>query len=336
MHGYRLVFPEPNKVSIERFDVPPLGEDEVLIENEYSVISAGTERANLIALPNTRGNFPIYHGYSAVGHIMDKGITVKNINIGERVIVYFGGHSSYSVKKAKDLVTVHKEVKSLDACLVVIAGMALQGVRKVKLELGESAMVIGLGLLGLFSVQFCKLSGGFPVVALDYCQERLELSRALGADYTFIPDQEKLTENCRDITNGSGFHTIIEVTGSSSALVQALELIAPQGRISLLGCTRISKDPIDFYKYVHCTGVKIIGAHTFVRPKYDSYPGYWTYNDDHRVVLDLIAAGRLKVKPMISEVVSPSIAQQVYAKVVEDPCAQIGIVFDWKQMQERG
>jgi threonine dehydrogenase-like Zn-dependent dehydrogenase len=197
-------------------------------------------------------------------------------------------------------------------------------------------MVIGQGLLGLFAVQFCRLSGSFPVVALDYDDQRLKLSKTLGADYAFTPDQEKLKDICRDITHEHGFHTIIEVTGSSSALVQALDLIAPRGRISLLGCTRISKDPIDFYKHVHLPGVSIVGAHTFVRPQYDSYPGYWTYNDDHRVVLDLIEAGRLQVSSMISEVVSPADAPKVYARLAEDPCAPLGIVFDWRQVQERG
>jgi 2-desacetyl-2-hydroxyethyl bacteriochlorophyllide A dehydrogenase len=334
MLGYRVVFPEPHKASLERFDVPALAADEVLIENEFSVISAGTDRANLIGLPNTKGTFPQYPGYSAVGRAVDTGAAVKEVGSGERVIVYFGGHSSHTVKKAAELVVVPKEVRSLDACLVVIAGMALQGVRKMRLELGESAMVIGQGLLGLFAVQFCRLSGGQPVVALDFDRQRLGLSGTLGADHVFAPDQERLSEVCREITHGHGFNAIIEVTGSSSALQQALQLIAPQGRISLLGCTRISKDPIDFYRYVHLPGVSIVGAHTFVRPKYESYPGYWTYNDDHRVVLDLIAAGRLQTAPMISEVVSPAKASHVYGRLAEDPCAPLGIVFDWGLIKE--
>jgi 2-desacetyl-2-hydroxyethyl bacteriochlorophyllide A dehydrogenase len=336
MQGYRVVFPEANKALLERFDTQTLDLDEVLIENEFSVISAGTERANLIALPNTQARFPKYPGYSAVGHVIEKGAAVSEIAVGERVIVYFGGHCSHSVKKAEELVTVPKEVQSLDACLVVIAGMALQGVRKLKLELGESSLVIGQGLLGLFSVQFCKLSGGLPVVSLDNDCERLELSKDLGADYVFTPDRDKLREMCMDITHGHGFRAIVEVTGSSSGLEQALHLIAPRGRISLLGCTRISKDPIDFYRYVHLPGVSLIGAHTFVRPKHDSYPGYWTHSDDHRALLGFIAAGRLQVAPLISQIVSPSCAPQVYERLAKNPCAPLGIVFDWKQVRKKG
>jgi 2-desacetyl-2-hydroxyethyl bacteriochlorophyllide A dehydrogenase len=333
MQAYRVVFPRPREASIEGFNIPLLNNNEVLIENEFSLISAGTDRANLMGMPNTKGRFPQYPGYSAAGHIVDKGDAVKGYDIGDRVIVYFGGHSSHSVKNVRDLVAIPGEVRSLDACFTAIAGMALQGVRKVRLELGESSMIIGQGLLGLFAVQFCKLSGGLPVAALDYDQKRLELSRALGADHAYAPDHEDLEKACRDITHGHGFHTVIEVTGSSAALVQALKLAARQGRVSLLGCTRISEDPIDFYKYVHLTGVSLIGAHTFVRPEQDSRPGFWTHTDDHRVILDLIAAGRLQVAPMISEVVSPSDAPEVYSRLADDPCAPLGIVFDWKLLK---
>ena len=127
-------------------------------------------------------------------------------------------------------------------------------------------------------------------------------------------------------------NAIIEVTGSARALEQALELAARQGRIALLGCTRVSDKPIDFYQMVHKPGVSIIGAHNFVRPSVDSYPGYWTRQDDYRVLLDLIASGRLKVRPIVSEVVSPAKAGPIYARLAADPQAPLGIVFDWQAL----
>lgn len=335
MNGYRVVFPEPGKAVLEDYSVPKLNSDEVLIETEFSVISAGTERAHLLDLPNTWGVFPRYPGYSAVGRVIDRGKNAKKPDIGERVIVYFGeGHCTYSVKKAEELIKVPDGVSSEDAAFVVIAGMALQGVRKAKLELGESSMVVGMGLLGLFSVQLCKLSGSIPVIAVDYNQQRLELSKSLGADYIFTPDHESLNDVLKDITNSRGPRAIIEVTGASSALKQALQIVAPQGRVILLGCTRIADDPIDFYRYVHHPGVSIVGAHTFIRPEKDSYPGYWTYNDDHRVLLELIKDGRLKVKPIISEIVCPKDASNIYSRLAKDPCAPLGILFDWKLMMK--
>jgi threonine dehydrogenase-like Zn-dependent dehydrogenase len=115
-------------------------------------------------------------------------------------------------------------------------------------------------------------------------------------------------------------------------LEQALELVAWEGRVALLGCTRVSDRPIDFYQKVHKPGVSIIGAHNYVRPQADSYPGYWTRQDDYRVLLDLMASGRLLAGPIISEVVQPEQAGAVYARLAADATAPLGIVFDWRRL----
>ena len=109
--------------------------------------------------------------------------------------------------------------------------------------------------------------------------------------------------------------------------------VAWQGRISLLGCTRVSDANIDFYQYVHQRGVSLVGAHTFVRPKVDSYPGYWTTQDDFRTLLALIAARKLKVQPIISEIVSPESAPAIYKRLAEEKNPPLGIVFDWSKIR---
>jgi len=84
---------------------------------------------------------------------------------------------------------------------------------------------------------------------------------------------------------------------------------------------------------VHHEGVSLIGAHTFVRPQVDSYPGYWTTRDDYRALLSLIAAKRLAVRPIISEIVSPEFAPAVYTRLAEEKQPPLGIVFDWSQVR---
>jgi threonine dehydrogenase-like Zn-dependent dehydrogenase len=117
------------------------------------------------------------------------------------------------------------------------------------------------------------------------------------------------------------------------ALQQALEYVAYMGRISLLGCTRVSDAAIDFYKFVHCRGVKLIGCHTNTRPKTESRPGEWTEFDDYAAILKLIAAGKLQTRPLISEIVSPENAHAVYARLVECKNPPLGIVFDWRKIR---
>ena len=101
--------------------------------------------------------------------------------------------------------------------------MGLGGVRKLEVELGESAMVMGLGLLGMFSVQFLRLSGANPLIAVDLNPERRELALNLGADYAFDPSAHDFVDQVMALTKGKGVRATVEVTGVSAAMKQAPE-----------------------------------------------------------------------------------------------------------------
>lgn len=335
MTGYYIVFETVGTAVLKPFEVPRPAPGEVLVATDYTVVSAGTERANLVGLPNTSGEFPYYPGYCGLGRVVEVGDGVEAVAGGDRVLLTFSsGHRSHTVQRAADLTVVHDErAQSLEAAFVPIAAMGLQGVRKLKLELGESVMVIGLGLLGMFATQCARLDGAIPVIVSDFDPRRRSLALSLGADHAFAPDEPSLAETLRELTHGRGPDCIVEVTGVAAALQQALTYVAWEGRVSLLGCTRIPDANIDFYQYVHRRGVSLIGAHTMVRPQVDSHPGYWTARDDYRALLDFLAAGRLQVRPIISEVVSPERAPAIYARLAADPQPPLGIVFDWQELR---
>lgn len=334
MTGSYIVFESIGKAVLKPFGVPGPKAGEVLLENEYTVVSAGTERANLVNLPNTSLTFPYYPGYSGVGRIIAVGDGVQNAKVGDRVLASHSGHRSHAIQRAAELTVVEDDrIESLDAAFVVIGAMGLQGVRKLRLQLGESAMVIGLGILGMFATQAAALDGAIPVIVSDPDKKRRDLALTLGADYAFSPDEENLPERIRELTYGRGADAIVEVTGVAAALQQALTYVARQGRISLTGCTRVPDASIDFYKYVHHAGVTLIGAHTFVRPQVDSHPGYWTAKDDYRTMLAFMAAKRLKAQPIISEIVSPESAPAAYKRLAEEKHPPLGIVFDWKRVR---
>ena len=100
MTGSQIVFESIGKAALKRFEVPRPGAGEVLLANEYTVVSAGTERANLVSLPNTPRRFPHYPGYSGVGRVIAVGDGVENANIGDRVLSNFSGHRSHAVQRA--------------------------------------------------------------------------------------------------------------------------------------------------------------------------------------------------------------------------------------------
>ena len=331
MKTKQIVFTAVHKAELLEAEVPALNADSVLVEMEYTVVSGGTERANLMGLENAGGNnFPKYLGYCGVGQVLESGSGVTRVQVGDRVLVYHGKHAKYNVRPEADITKVEDgNIASLDAAFVIIASMGLGGVRKLEIELGESAMVMGLGLLGIFAVQFCRLSGAYPLIAADLNPARRELALQLGADYAFDPADPDFVRKVRAVTKGKGVRATVEVTGVSAAMKQALECASRLGRISLLGCTRVSDCPVDYYQRVHCPGVKLIGAHNLVRPKLESYPHHWTHQDDCTAILDLISSGRVRVAPIVSRVVSPEGAPEIFDQLCDDPEFPMGTVFDW-------
>ena len=315
-------------------EVADMAEDEVIVKTEYSAISAGTERANLMGMQNVMGGetFPRALGYCSVGIITEAGSKIQNYKVGDRVLVYHGVHTDYNKVKEHQLTLVPDGVDPKEAALVIIAAMGLGGVRKLSVELGESAMIIGLGLLGMFAVQFARLEGAYPLIVSDLSPERRALALELGADYALDPTAPDYIETVKKLTGGKGVNAIVEVTGASVALEQALKFVSYMGRISLLGCTRVSECQIDYYSEVHRPGVKLIGAHNMVRPKVESYPGHWTMHDDCACILDLLAAKRIEAAPIIAEIHPPKDCTEVYARLANDRGFPLGVLFDWSQL----
>lgn len=335
MKAKQIIFTDVRKAELLEAEVRPLNENDVLAEMEYTVISGGTERAAIMGMPNAGGNnFPKRLGYCGIGRVIEIGPAVTSVAVGDRVLVYHGKHMKYNVRTEAEITKVEDDsIPSLDAVFIIIASMGLGGVRRLEIEVGESAMVMGLGLLGIFAVQFCRLNGAYPVIAADLNPARRDLALKLGADYALDPSAPDFAERVKALTKGKGVRATVEVTGKSVAMKQALDCASWMGRISLLGCTRISDCPIDYYQQVHRPGVKLIGAHNLVRPKVESYPHHWTHQDDCKAILDLLSAGRIQVAPIVSRVVSPTEAPEIFRQLCDDPEFPIGTVFDWREIQ---
>ena len=329
----QILFTEIGKAELQETDPPAVKENDAAVKTEYTVISGGTERACLLGMNNTSQKFPMSLGYCGVGRVVQTGSLVKSVKVNDRVLVYHGVHSDYNVRPEHEITKVDDDnISSIDAAPVILASMGLGGVRKLEIELGESAMVMGQGLLGIFATQFLRLSGANPVIAVDLNAQRSALALKLGADYALDPSEEDFVQKVKDITKGKGVNGCVEVTGAAQALKQALDCASWMGRISLLGCTRVSDCAIDFYKQVHRPGIKLIGAHNFVRPKYESYPHHWTHNDDCNAIIDMIATKRIQVEPIISRIESPSDAPRIYNELCDDKNFPLGTVFDWRNV----
>ena len=335
----QIFFTGKGKAELLDNEIEPINDDEVLVETAYVPISAGTERANLMRMPNTgayglpEGEHNWGGGYSSVGFIKEIGQNVKNLTVGDRVLTYWSNNRSYNPVHASNVVKLPNQMLDLKhAAFAFIASFSAAAIRKTRIEFGESAIVFGMGILGAFAVQLLRNCGAYPIIAADLSAERRKLALDLGADYAFDPAESKFSERVKEVTDGKGVRIIIEVTGQSIALKQALDCVAPLGRISLLGCTRVSDAEIDYYQKVHLPGITIVGAHTNARPKLESYPFYWTQQDDIITILNFMANGRLDMSKILSEVHSPEEAPEIYRRLAENKDFPVGVVFDWKSL----
>lgn len=338
MKTKQIIFTAANVAELLEVDCLPPKSDEVTVELIYSAISSGTEKANFIGLRNgttvaedREAVFPRTVGYSAVGRVTEVGDGVKDISVGERVIVYWGKHKKNITLKRSNVVSLPDGVSDSEAAMVFISTFPLAAVRKTHIEIGESAMVMGLGVLGIFAVQQLRAAGACPVIAVDPIAERRELALRLGADIALDPTEEGFVERVK-AASGGGVRVCIEVTGLGIGLIQALDCMQMMGRVALLGCTRSSKFEIDYYGKVHGRGISLIGAHTVARPHLESSAGLWTDGDDIRAMLSLIRGGRINVKDMISEIHSPADAQSVYDRLASEKNFPIGVLFDWRMI----
>ena len=135
-------------------EAPKAGE--VTVELEYSAISAGTEKANYVGMRNgpavSEDGAPVFPrtvGYSAAGHVIAVGESVTDYAVGDKVVVYWGKHKKHITVPTNQLVKIPAGVSTKEASMALISTFPLAAIRKTKLEIGESALVMGLGILGI-------------------------------------------------------------------------------------------------------------------------------------------------------------------------------------------
>lgn len=329
----QIVFTKPFMVEYIDTEIPELNDNDVLVETMVSTISCGTERANLMDMPNVLGDFPRMTGYNCSGIVVKKGKAVKSVEIGDRVVIWWSLHKKYNVISEDRVVKIDdNNISHKTGAMSFIATFPMAAVRKTRLEIGESAMVMGLGILGMTAVKLLRASGAVPIIAADPNPKRREIAILCGADYAFDPFDEDFAEKVKNVTNG-GVNTAIEVTGVDSGLDEVLDCMAKFGRVALLGCTRKSNIAIDYYRKVHLPGITLVGAHTNARPTMESHPGYFTHNDDIRAVLKLVSGKRLCLEDIVEETHSPEECVEVYDRLMHDKNFPVVVQFDWSEVK---
>ena len=333
----KILFTKPKVAEICDYEIAEPNSGEVQVRLAISSISSGTERANILGDVNVSvfensdvAIFPREGGYSSAGIIEKVGPNVTDLQVGDRVALSWSSHSQVLNIEQKNVYKLSDNVSFQDAAFFHIATFPLAAIRKCRLEMGESAIVMGMGILGLAALQLLRAAGAAPIIAVDPVAEKREKALQCGADYALDPYKSDFIETVKQLTDG-GAKVAIEVTGVGKALDSVLDCMARYGRVALLGCTRNSDFTIDYYHKVHGPGITLVGAHASARPQTESSNGWWTQRDDIHTLMKLTEMGRLSLASMIDEVHSPMEAVEVYDRLANEKTFPL-VQFDWRKM----
>ena len=334
MKNQRIVFTAPGVAELVDCPMPEVGANDVRVRVAVSSISSGTERANVSGDPNISYastdqtvRFQRYGGYSTSGIVDAVGANVKSVKPGDRVAMSWTTHCRTVTVNENNVYLLPDSISFEAGALIHIATFPLAAIRKCRVEIGESAIVMGQGVLGLIAIQLLRAAGAVPIIAADPNPTCREKALKFGADYALDPFAPDFAATVKSLTRG-GVKAAIEVTGNGKALDNVLDCMARFGRVALLGCTRHSDFTIDYYRKVHGPGITLIGAHTNARPQHESSNGWWTQRDDALALIALSERGRIDLGSMVEDTCRPEDAPEVYKRLTNSPSFPI-TQFNW-------
>ncbi len=360
------------EVRLDEVDVPAVRDGGVLVRSWYSAVSPGTEgmkvregRLSLAAKARARpdqvkkvlstlrqqGLVATYQkvmgkldcltplGYSLSGEVVAVGRNTTGLRVGDRVACAGAGyanHAEYNFVPANLVVPVPTSVDMKHAAFATLGAISLHGFRQSEMQLGETACVIGLGLLGQMLVQILR-AAGMNVVGLDLVEARCRLAEEFGA-LAVAPDAPGLADSVKRLTRGNGVDCVfICVSGSSNRPVElAAWLARDRARIVDIGKTRLDLPWNEYYlKELDVRFARSYGPGRY-DPTYEErgidYPiGYvrWTERRNIEAFLDLLARDAVRLKQLVSSAVPFTRAEEVYQRLAAGQDQSIGLVFDF-------
>ena len=325
---------------LEDVPIPSIKTGEVLIQTKCSLVSLGTEKmliefgksslANkarqqpekvkqvlekikaegliptIEAVFNKLGQ-PIPLGYCNMGIVINIGDGVSGFSVGDRVCSN-GNHAEVVSIPLNLVCKIPDEVSDEDASFTVIGSIGLQGVRLMSPAIGETIVVIGLGLIGLITCQLLK-ANGVRVIGVDLDPKKCTIAKKLGIK-TLNSKQDNIIESALEETHGIGVDGVIITasTKSNDVVSQAARICRKKGRIILVGVVGLNINRADFYEKELTFQVSCSYGPGRYDPQYEQkgidYPIQyvrWTEKRNFQSILELMKSGALDFKELITE-----------------------------------
>ena len=312
----------------QSFDVGPR---DVLIETHYSCISAGTELAKLSGLQSI--DFPMPVGNRAVGRVLEVGSEVNSVGEGNLVFSHLH-HTSHSLG-TRLVCPLPDDLDRPAAATLGLALVAMTGVQTAAAELGDTAVVVGAGLVGQFAAQLLERAG-VRTILVDLAAGRLAVARGCGVTRTVDASAEDSVAVVMELTGGEGADVVLECTGVPAAVESAPAHARRSGTVVLVGSPRGSYqgDLTTFLQRFHLWrphgDLTLKGAHEWKVPAYSDGHGKHSMERNCRILARLAAEGTLQLDPLVSRVYDPRTPAAAYRDLQENGEHILGAVFDWR------
>ncbi len=357
------------EIIVDEVADPVVTRNSVLVRPFYSLISTGTETADIhtdsivkevadnpshlqtvwnvmkktdpVATFNeVRAKFKDYAvlGYSGAGIIIEKDDQITDLKIGQRV-AYGGegtGHGE-TINVGRNLIArVPDAVSFQEACFTTLGAIAMNSVRLAEINIGERVAVIGLGIVGQLVAQLVRCQGGV-VIAIDLDKRRVDLAQETGADFG-ITAGDTTVKQVLALTDGRGADCVIVAAASSSAkpLQDGVSMCADRGRVIMVGACPIEIPRAEMYvKELKFMVSRAYGPGSY-DPTYEKqgidYPiAYvrWTENRNMEEFARLMSVGKVNVKPLISHEYKLEDAPNAYNTIMNNGGSSLAVVLKY-------
>jgi len=286
-------------------------------------------------------------GYSCAGEVIEVGVGVREYHVGDHVAC--GGSSAAHaevINVTKNLCALAApDVDPAHASLATVAAIALQGIRQADLRLGESCAVIGLGLIGQLTVLLLQTAGVEPL-GIDIDPVQVKAMRKLGRCQAWPRSEPGLEAQILSTTRGHGADAVIITAGTSSLdpVELAGALCRKKGKVIIVGAVPTGFSRANYYR----KELDLRMSASYGPGRYDSlyeekgldYPiGYvrWTEQRNMQAYLDLLAAKKIDVTPLITHVFPFEKAEGAYQLIIEkkEPFAGILLRYNVEKPLQR-
>lgn len=341
MLARQAVLTAPFQTAVREVELPDPAPNQILVKTEYSAVSAGTELAVYTGkhqwLQDPKmidWKFPFKPGYSAAGTVHAIGKDIVGWKPGDRV-AYPGNHAS------AELLTIGHErgrlwlmpdtLDTRTAAWSCVARYGMGSSIRAGLTLGRSAAVLGLGVIGQWSLRCLKAAGAFPVVGIDSVQMRRDAALRGGADFVLDPNNGPVARQLQDTLKARGTEIVADATGIPDAIPIAMSLACDAGQVIVVGSPRGKAADVNFYDDLHRRYIEVSGAHgnMLFEPGHTRLAGAWTIDKAEYWLLAAFAQKRITLDGLVTHEIIPEQLGTAYDGLLNHKHTHLGVTIRW-------